>query len=190
MLKMISKERCIQYFKQSSLLLFTCTSAFWTIEQQLLLRVSCHYSSVAFNLSAWYSESSINVWLQMLHISLSRDCLLCLLKVDRIPYHSLLISPPLRCTICSTTSLLFLAVYCLALFEAGFMGKRKRLRQARSPLRKVFITALLSKLSLVVLCWSAWFSSILYWWLSIYMLFSNIILLLWKMQNSVMPLAW
>lgn len=62
---------------------------------------------MAFNLSTLCSLSSINVWLQMLHSSLDRDCLFALLKVDMVPYHSSLSSHLLRYTICTATSLLF-----------------------------------------------------------------------------------
>lgn len=114
-------------------------------------QVSCHYSSVAFNLSMLCSQSSIKVWLQMLHNPLSSDCQFSLFKADMVPYHSSLSSHLLWYTICTATSLLFRPgfSYCLSpgsfqredlcVMGSGFFDKSACL------LRMGFIIALFSQ---------------------------------------------
>ena len=118
-----------------------------------LLQVSCHYSSVAFNLSMQYWQSSINVWLQMLHSPLSRDCLFSLLKVDMVPYHSSLSSHLLRYTICPATSLLFHPGFSYGLspgsgLREDLFDERRNFDKPAYPLRMVCIIALLFLLNM------------------------------------------
>ena len=114
-------------------------------------QVSCHYSSVAFNLSMLCSQSSIKVWLQMLHNPLSSDCLFSLFKADMVPYHSSLSSHLLWYTICTATSLLFCPGFSYCLSPGSF--QREDLCVMRSEffdksaclLRMGFILALFSQ---------------------------------------------